>query len=199
MKQPKRRSGKTSQQPGDIVNFPEPSEIVESLSNELGRDLEPHEAIAFLEFIRTKDLTIAAKSAGISEAEITMMVNEPWWQVVSNKFLKSYQEVFVHRLMGEMKDLINSLNKGAKGGMEPKTYKNHIEHAKLLTELGRDEMKPLKSTKHEVDIRSETIEKKIQITADMADFMTSEELMEFTLYGKLPDRKLINGGGDENN
>jgi hypothetical protein len=52
---------------------------------------------------------------------------------------------------------LKSWNDGLEGLLDPDTFKNVIKAAELYTRLGREEMKPLVMSKHEIDIKQETI------------------------------------------
>ena len=186
---PKQQDGSVIPRPADFIDLPEPQEVVKSLEDSVGRRLSTTETIAFFEFARSSDAVIAAKAAGITKSELSLMMNEEWWMKASTMFLYAYQEQFVHGMMSTGSDLLDSWKKGIDGTIPPEMFKNVIKAAEVYAKLGRDEMRPLMSNKHEIDIRQQTVNTEIKITADLTAKMTDNEIMELNLYGKMPDKR----------
>jgi len=186
---------KTKQQQQDysdskeLVVLSEVKNIVRSLTDDIGRDLSVKETNALVHFLNSGDLDKAAEHANIDRSEIVAMSNEDWWKQASNKYLYSFQEEFVHGLMSRGNKLIDLYDKGLSGELDPRIMKAVNESIKTFAQLGRDYMRPLMTTKHEIDIKQETTHKELKVTADL-NKMTNEEIMELTLFGKMPDRNL---------
>ena len=172
------------------VDLPEPQDVINSLSDLIGRELEHNEIIAFFEFAKTKRLDLSAEAAGITKAKLKLWMSEPWWMIISTKFLYAYQEEFVHGMMSTGRDLLTKWKEGIDGAIPPDMFKQVIKAVEIYSKLGRDEMKPLLTTKHEIDIKSEKIVKELHITADLTNKMTDDEIMDLTLYGKMPQKKI---------